>query len=184
MVKVVKSEWHQVEKVYGCDIDANIIKEIYPDLSKKDIKKLLTDIEKGNKDIDDVLNDAWENDVEIEWDYLNQDDWWTDRKGGYEISYKIQDWKYHEEYQPPKTHKCTKCRWIGTKYDAHTLYLNEDGTVHTDDDLEFNHTKEICPMCDSDVELTPEGVIEEEKNNQRKKEIEKLLNEIDNTEEK
>ena len=31
------------------------------------------------------------------------------------------------------------------------------------DDLEFHHTKEVCPMCDSDLLLTEEGVAEEEK---------------------
>jgi len=33
MVKVVKSEWHQVEKVYGLELDIDLLQEIYPDLT-------------------------------------------------------------------------------------------------------------------------------------------------------
>ena len=43
----------------------------------------------GNVLIDDVLNDAWENDVEIEWEF-DYDDVWTDRKGGYDVTYGVE----------------------------------------------------------------------------------------------
>lgn len=91
MVTVVKSEWHQVERRYGLDIDENILSEIYPDLDDEQITELLTNLESGEADIDDVINDAWDNDVELEWDWLDEDDWWTDRKGGYEVTYKIEN---------------------------------------------------------------------------------------------
>jgi hypothetical protein len=91
MVTVVKSEWHQVERRYGLDIDEEILSEIYPDLDDEQITELLTNLESGEADIDDVINDAWDNDVELEWDWLDEDDWWTDRKGGYEVTYKIEN---------------------------------------------------------------------------------------------
>lgn len=90
MVTVVKSEWHQVERRYGLDIDEDILSEIYPDLDDEQITELLTNLESGEADIDDVINDAWDNDVELEWDWLDEDDWWTDRKGGYEVTYKVE----------------------------------------------------------------------------------------------
>ena len=174
MVKVVKSEWHQVEKVYGLELDIELLQEIYPDLTEDELNEKLAGIEDGSVDLDEVIEDAYENDIDIDWDYLDQDDWWTDRKGGYEVTYKVEDWKHIEPYEPPKTHKCSKCRWCGTRYESKTEYVNEDGSIHTEDDLEFHHTKEVCPMCDSDLLLTEEGVAEEEKRNRLHKELEEL----------
>ncbi len=89
MVYVVKSEWHQVEKRYGAEIDESILSEIYPDKDEDEINQLLTDLESGEASIDEVIEDAgW--DVDIDWDWLDEDDWWTDRKGGYEITYEVQ----------------------------------------------------------------------------------------------
>ena len=33
-MRVIKSEWHQVEKRYGLDIDADLLSEIYPELDE------------------------------------------------------------------------------------------------------------------------------------------------------
>lgn len=171
MVMVVKSEWHQVERRDGADITLEILEEIYPDSDEDELQKLLDGLVSGDTDIDEVINDAWENDVELDWQYLNQDDWWTDRKGGYETTYKVEDWEYREEYQSPKTHKCTKCRWVGTRWETLTLHLNIDGSVHEEDDLEFHSTKDVCPMCDSDLELTEVGIELQEKQKQVEKEF-------------
>ncbi len=177
MIKVVKSEWHQVEKVYGLELDTDLLSEIYPDLDELELNEKLKAIEEGDVDLDELFSDACENDIYIEWDYLDQDDWWTDRKGGYEITYKVEDWEYREEYVPPKTHKCTKCRWKGTKWETRTEYYNNDGSIHTEDDLEFHHTEEVCPMCDSKLELTPEGIEEDTKTKRLKKELEEIMEE-------
>lgn len=89
MVTVVKSEWHQVEKRYSAEIDEDILSEIYPDLDEEAIAKLLADLESGEESIDQVMEDAgW--DVDIDWEWLDEDDWWTDRKGGYEVTYEVQ----------------------------------------------------------------------------------------------
>lgn len=91
MVTVVKSEWHQVEKRYALEFDEDILSEIYPDLGEGEITQLLKDIEEGLTDVEDVINDAWEEGVDLDWDWLDEDDWWTDRKGGYEVTYKVED---------------------------------------------------------------------------------------------
>jgi hypothetical protein len=91
MVMVVKSEWHQVEKRYGLEVDTDLLEQIYPESNKKEIKKMISELESGELSIDTVIGDAWENNIDIDWDWLDEDDWWTDRKGGYEVTYEVQD---------------------------------------------------------------------------------------------
>ena len=90
MVMVVKSEWHQVEKRYGLEVDMDLLEQIYPDSNKKENKKILSELESGEISIDTIIDDAWGNNVDIDWDWLDEDDWWTDRKGGYEVTYEVQ----------------------------------------------------------------------------------------------
>lgn len=153
MVSVVKSEWHQVEKRYGIEIDADMLTEIYPELDEDAIEAKLAALESGEEDVEEVLNEAWNNDVDIDWDYLNEDDWWTDRKGGYEVTYKVEDWEVREDYVSPITHKCTHCKWTGSQYDAQWSWEDKDGK-------ELDEAIKICPMCESVTELTEVGVEE------------------------
>ena len=88
MVTLVKHEWHQVDSQFAFELDIDKLAEIYPDLKKKELKQLMKQIENGEADVETIINDAWENDVEIEWD-RQYDDWWTDRKGGYDIDYEL-----------------------------------------------------------------------------------------------
>ena len=90
-MKVIKSEWHQVEKRYATEIDADILSAIYPDYEEEDIESLLQSLESGEASIDDVINDSWDSNVDIDWDWLDEDDWWTDRKGGYEVTYEVEN---------------------------------------------------------------------------------------------
>lgn len=172
MVTLVKHEWHQVDSQFAYELDSDKLSEIYPDKDEDEIENLLEQIENGDYDIYELMNDLYENGVEIEWD-RQYDDWWTDRKGGYEITYELgNDESWVDNSPAPPYHKCTKCRWTGGKYETLTMYLNEDGSVCADDDAEHHSTKEVCPMCDSDVELTEDG---------KKQELEykKLMSELD-----
>jgi hypothetical protein len=156
MVTIVKHEWHQVDSQFAYELTTDTLAEIYPDLDEEELDKMMADIEMGYKDVEEVINDAFDNDVEIEWD-RQYDDWWTDRKGGYEITYELGDedsWHCPPQ-ETPDTHKCTKCRWTGKSYEAGTLYLREDGSVienYFETDEESDDTKDVCPMCDSDIE--------------------------------
>jgi hypothetical protein len=91
MVTIVKSEWHQVEKRYALEFDEDMLAEIYPDLDEDEIAAVLSEIESGERDIEDVINAAWENGVDFDWDWLDEDDWWTDRKGGYDVTYSLEE---------------------------------------------------------------------------------------------
>jgi predicted RNA-binding Zn-ribbon protein involved in translation (DUF1610 family) len=172
-MQIVKSEWHQVEKRYGLEINEAVLCEIYPDYEEAEITQLLADLESGEQDVEEVINDAWNNDVELEWDYLNDDDWWTDRKGGYEVTYSAEEWEVRQDYIAPIIWKCTNCKWTGGKYDTNTEHCREDGSVIEDyymTDEESHHTKECCPMCDSNLDYIDEETRISEENEKRERE--------------
>lgn len=176
MVTIVKHEWHSHDRQYAIELDEALLSEIYPVMENDEIDALLKEIENGNVSVEDVINEAWENDIDIDWEF-QYDDCWTDRKGGYDVTYELGDedsW-VEPDKEPEPTHKCTKCRWTGSKYQTLTQYYREDGSLIEDyysSDEEFHHDKEVCPMCDSDVELTEAGVLREE-------EYKKLVMELD-----
>jgi hypothetical protein len=91
MITVVKSEWHQVEKRYSYKFDEELLQEIYPDDSEEEIKDKLDMLESGDLDIDEVVQDARDEGVDMDWEWMDEDDWWTDRKGGYEVTYEVID---------------------------------------------------------------------------------------------
>jgi len=91
MVQVVKSEWHQVEKRYAYDIDEAVLSEIYPQLDDAEIEQIMKNLVEGVTEVEDIINDAWEEGVDIDWEWLDEDDWWTDRKGGYEVTYAVEE---------------------------------------------------------------------------------------------
>jgi len=161
MVTVVKHEWHQHDRQYAIEIDEALLSEIYPDLDEDEIAQKLADLEAGEIDYEEVLDDANENDVDIEWEF-QYDDCWTDRKGGYEVTYELGDKSsWHVEPEPPKpTHKCSNCKWVGQSYDAEMSWVYKGGK-------QLDEAVKICPMCDSNLVLTEAGVKEEQEKAER-----------------
>jgi len=88
MVQVVKSEWHQVEKRFSIEVTEAMLSEIYPDLDADEIAQKLADLDLGDIDFDIILSDAQENSVDLDFDWMDEDDWWTERKGGYDVTYR------------------------------------------------------------------------------------------------
>jgi len=88
-MRVIKSEWHQVEKRYAIDIDENLINEIYQDATVEEVEEIIRQLKDGELEASSVIEDAFTNSVDIDWDWLDEDDWWTDRKGGYDVTYEI-----------------------------------------------------------------------------------------------
>lgn len=173
MVTLVKHEWHQVDAQFAFELDDIKLMEIYPDLDDVEITEKLRQIEEGEISVEDIISDALDNDVEIEWD-RQYDDWWTDRKGGYDVTYELGDessW-HAPDPEPEHTHKCTKCKWSGQQYEADWQWEDSEGN-------EYDEAKHVCPMCDSDLELTEHGVVEEEARNKRMAEINAMLNDQD-----
>jgi hypothetical protein len=88
-MKIIKSEWHQVEKRYALDIGIDDIAEVYPDNTDEENQAVLDKLESGEMDWEEFQEVAEDEGVYFDWDWLDEDDWWTDRKGGYEITYEI-----------------------------------------------------------------------------------------------
>lgn len=172
MVTLVKHEWHQVDSQFAFDLDCDKLSEIYPELEEEEIDAMMEQIKAGEVDVNEIINEAWDNDVEIEWE-RQYDDWWTDRKGGYEVTYELgneKSWHTPPE-EAPDTTKCTKCRWTGKNYETRTQHHRADGTVIEDyyaTEEVSDHTTDVCPMCDSPVELTEAGIAEEAKRKAQK----------------
>lgn len=90
-VSVIKSEWHQVEKRYGIEIDRDLFGEIYAEIEDEaEIDLMYLQFETGQLDAEEVIQKARDEGVDLDWDWLDEDDWWTDRKGGYEVTYEVQ----------------------------------------------------------------------------------------------
>jgi len=161
MVTIVKHEWHSHDRQYAIELDEALLSEIYPDLDEDEISEKLQQIVDGEVTPDEVFSDAWDNDVEVEWDF-QYDDCWTDRKGGYEVTYELGDEdSWHNEPEPdPPSHKCTKCKWTGTEYEADWIYTDADGN-------DLDEARRVCKYCESDIELTEFGLKEEAERQER-----------------
>jgi len=91
MVQIVKSEWHQVEKRYSMEVNEDTVREIYPDMDDEEIANVMEEITDGDYDYQQLIEDSNDAKVYLDWDWMDEDDWWTDRKGGYEVTYEAQD---------------------------------------------------------------------------------------------
>lgn len=168
MVTLVKHEWHQVDSQFALELDLDLLQEIYPDKDEEELQVILDGVADGTYDIEDIVNDALDNDVELEWE-RQYDDWWTDRKGGYDVTYELGDDNSWVDNSPPEpTHKCTKCKWVGQHYDAEWIWPEEESN---------EKPRKVCPMCDSELELTPEGIVKEEEQKKRMAEIDAMFKE-------
>jgi hypothetical protein len=167
MVTIVKHEWHQVDEQYAFDLDEETLSNIYPDLDVGEIVSLMVRIGNGEVSIEEILDDAYNNDVDIDWEH-QYSDCWTSRKGGYDVTFELGDedsWVTPEK-EPEHTHKCTKCKWTGQSYDAEWSWEDKEGN-------EIEDPRKICPYCESDTELTEHGIKEEKEQEERRKKWEK-----------
>lgn len=174
MVTLVKHEWHSVDSQFAVELDLDLLGEIYPDKEEEELQVILDGVADGTYDVEEIVNDAYENDVEIYWE-RQYDDWWTDRKGGYEVTYELGDESSWVDNTPPEpTHKCTKCKWTGQGHDAEYIWEDSEGNS-------YDQPKKVCPMCESDIELTPEGVVKDEEQRKRMAEIDAMFENDDDS---
>ena len=90
-MRVYKSEWHQVEKRYALDLTLDDIAEVYPDNSDEENQAVYDALIKEELNFSQFELDALDQNVYFDFEWLDEDDWWTDRKGGYEVTYKFEE---------------------------------------------------------------------------------------------
>jgi len=90
-MRIIKSEWHQVEKRYSIDIDIDDIAEVYPENTDEENQAVLDKLASGEMTWEEFEEAADEEGAYYDWEWLDEDDWWTDRKGGYEVTYEVVD---------------------------------------------------------------------------------------------
>lgn len=89
-MRIIMSEWHQVERRMGLEITVDEINDVYPDMTAEEVEQRYEEIKSGEYAVDDFINDAQDQDIYFDWDWLDEDDWWTMRKGGYEVTYEVE----------------------------------------------------------------------------------------------
>lgn len=89
-MKIMKHEWHQVDSQWSFEITEDFLAEVYPDMTEDEIKLKMLSLLTEVTSVDEVVNDAYNEDVEIDWEH-EYDDWWTHRKGGYDVTYEIEE---------------------------------------------------------------------------------------------
>lgn len=89
MVTINKHEWHSVDRHYNLRVTYELLEEIYPDLEEADIKARLEQLVSGDLEVETLIEDALQSNVDLDWDFVD-DDWWSDRKGGYDITYSVE----------------------------------------------------------------------------------------------
>jgi hypothetical protein len=88
MVQIIKSEWHSVEKRYGLEVTVDDVMAVY-DVDEGEAQEIYDQLVSGDLDVEQFIDDAQSNDIWFDWDWLDEDDWWTDRKGGYDVTYEM-----------------------------------------------------------------------------------------------
>lgn len=92
-MKVVKTEHHQVNSEFTYDIPEDDIIEAFGSVERfKEILSHFNDADWDNEVVGEEPTDE-ESDLFIEffedYNYDRYDDWWTDRKGGYDVTYGV-----------------------------------------------------------------------------------------------
>lgn len=88
IVQLIKKEWHQVTREFSYEINFDVLEKIYPESSEEELQQIMSDLESGELSVDTLISDAMSADIYFDWEFID-DDWWTDRKGGYDVTYEI-----------------------------------------------------------------------------------------------
>lgn len=90
-MRIIMSEWHQVERRMGLEITVDEVNDVYPDMTAEEVEQRYEELKSGEYAVEDFINDAQDQDIYFDWDWLDEDDWWTMRKGGYDVTYEVED---------------------------------------------------------------------------------------------
>jgi hypothetical protein len=96
MTRFVVTEWHQVASRKTYDIDDSDLIEKFGSVERfieimswQDQETFNSMDSHGEYPTDEETDLFWE--LTFDYDYDREDDWWTDRKGGYDVTVRIED---------------------------------------------------------------------------------------------
>jgi len=91
-MKIVRTEHHQVNSEFTYDIPEEDIAEAFGSVTR--FEEIIShsgdgwNTPRGDEPTDEELDTFY--DFIENYNYDRYDDWWTDRKGGYDVSYKVE----------------------------------------------------------------------------------------------
>ena len=85
VIKATMSEWHQVQRKYALEIDVEHLYTLYgEEKTLEECQVIFDKLADGDMLVED-LEDV--SDMGLDWEYQDDDDWWTMRKGGFDVTY-------------------------------------------------------------------------------------------------
>lgn len=103
-ITLQKVEYHTVHRYYQCYVNIDKLRQIFPDALEDDLEYMLVQLAEEDEDVINTIVEA-----DFEYGYLEfeheDDDWWSDRKGGYDIEYDVVSADYYETEEPIKKGK-------------------------------------------------------------------------------
>jgi hypothetical protein len=70
------------------EITVDDVMAVY-DVDELEAQEIYNDIVSGDLPVEDFIESATEKAFYFDWDWMDEDDWWTDRKGGYDVTYEM-----------------------------------------------------------------------------------------------
>lgn len=90
------TEWHQVASIKTYEIDESDAEEIFGSMQR--LREIISHQDQqmwggmepeGDEPTEEESDSFWE--YTYNSDYDREDDWWTDRKGGYDVTVKVEE---------------------------------------------------------------------------------------------
>lgn len=94
-MKIVKTEYHRVNSIFEYDLPEEDIVKTFGSIDR--FKEILSHMSSEDFSGESFGDDPTDEEVVVFYEFLEhysyerEDDWWTDRKGGYETSYEVDD---------------------------------------------------------------------------------------------
>jgi len=95
-MKFTVTEWHQVASIKTYEIDESDAEEIFGSMQR--LREIISHQDQqmwggmepeGDEPTEEESDSFWE--YTYNSDYDREDDWWTDRKGGYDVTVKVEE---------------------------------------------------------------------------------------------
>lgn len=88
MARIIRSEWHQLERRYYVEVDKKLLQKVYPFYTEEEVNIIYDSITNGTMDLKEIMILCEEDNIEVNWMH-ELDDVWSNRKGGYDVSYEL-----------------------------------------------------------------------------------------------